>query len=281
MKKLLLLGFSLIIFVSLFFIVLAYVPGEKAEGADNNEQDKFRYVKNEAYGFGEKLEYKVGYKFITAGTGYFQILQKPGEWNGRPCYDIRFQVKSLESLEWLYKVDDNYRTVIDVSGIFPWHFEQHVREGNYKKDFKAEFDQENHFAVTDYKGKKKKYKVTPYIHDIVSAFFYVRTLNIGAMRKDTIFYLKNFFNDTSYSLGVKVLGKQTIEVEAGKFRCVVVEPLVMEGGLFKSEGKILIWLTDDDRKIPVKVGTKIIIGFVGAELTRYSGIRGPIKAKIE
>jgi hypothetical protein len=100
------------------------------------------------------------------------------------------------------------------------------------------------------------------------------------MRKDSVFYLKNFFDDTTFTLGVKIKGKQTIEVEAGKFRCIVVEPLVVQGGLFKSEGNILIWLTDDERKIPVKVGTKIVIGFVGAELVKYSGLRGPINAKL-
>jgi hypothetical protein len=92
--------------------------------------------------------------------------------------------------------------------------------------------------------------------------------------------LKNFFEDSTYTLGVKYLGKEEVEVEAGKFRCVIVEPLVVKGGLFKNEGRILIWMTDDERKIPVKVGTKIVIGFVGAELTKYSGVRGQIKAKL-
>ncbi|MDA3843898.1 MAG: DUF3108 domain-containing protein [Candidatus Kapabacteria bacterium] len=248
---------------------------------------KLRYVENEAYGFGETLEYKVGYKFITAGTGYFKILPEPKYVNGRPCYDIRFEVKSFKGLEFLYKVRDRYRTVIDAKGIFPYRFEQHIREGNYKRDSKATFDQINHQAIIKKKDKRtgktkvKKYDVPEYVHDIVSAFYYVRTLDLGSMKKGSIINVENFLKDTTYSLGVKIHGKQTIEVEAGTFKCIVIEPLVKEGGLFKNEGEILIWVTDDDRKIPVKVGTEIIIGFVGAELTKYSGIRGPIKAKIK
>jgi hypothetical protein len=69
-------------------------------------------------------------------------------------------------------------------------------------------------------------------------------------------------------------------VDAGTFKCIVIEPMVTEGGLFKSEGNILVWLSDDDRKIPVKVATKIPIGYVEAKLTRYSGLRGPLKAKL-
>ncbi|HAP36800.1 MAG TPA: hypothetical protein DCQ28_13015 [Bacteroidetes bacterium] len=57
--------------------------------------------------------------------------------------------------------------------------------------------------------------------------------------------------------------------------------MVKEGGLFKSEGRILIWLSDDERKIPVKVNTKVIIGSIDAELKEYSGLNGPLKSKIE
>ncbi len=239
-------------------------------------QSSFRYHPNEAYGYGERLDYKVRYGFIVAGEGYLHILSKPIFRNGRECYDVRFQVNSLKSLEWIYKVRDWYSTVLDVAGIFPWEFEQHIREGNYRRDFKAVFDQVNHFANVD----GKKYKVPPFVHDIVSAFYYVRTLPLGSMPKDTVLYLYNFFKDTTYKLGVKILGKQNVEVEAGRFRCVVVEPLVVEGGLFKSEGSIYVWLTDDERKMPVKVATKILIGYVSADLVSYRGLRGPLKAKL-
>lgn len=241
-----------------------------------SNQKKFRYVPNEAYGFGERLEYKVGYKFITAGTGYFHILPEPVMVNNRQCYDVRFQVKSLESLDWLYRVRDQYRSVIDVGGIFPWEFEQRIREGNYKRDFTAKFDQFNNLAIVG----DKTYEVPEYVHDIVSAFYYVRTLDLKSFRKDSVFYLKNFFDDTTYNLGVRIKGRETIEVDAGKFRCIVIEPMVVEGGLFKSEGSIFVWLSDDERKIPVKVATRIPIGFVEAKLTRFSGLRGPLSAKI-
>lgn len=237
---------------------------------------KFRYVPNEAFGFGEKLEYKVGHKLITAGKGYIQVMPDPVEIYGRKCYDVQFSVRSLESLEWIYKVRNRYRTILDVQSIFPWLFMQRNREGDYKRDFKAVFDQYRHKAVT----KDSIYEVPPNVHDVVSAFFYVRTMELENMEKGDVFELQNFYDDSTYNLGVKILGRETIEVEAGKFECVVIQPLVVEGGLFKSEGHIYIWLTDDKRKIPVKVATKILIGYVGAELVHYSGVRGPIDAKL-
>lgn len=238
--------------------------------------EEFRKVENKAFNFGERLDYKVGYSFITAGTGYFQVMPMSVNQNGRKSFDIRFRVYSLESLKWIYQVDDAYRSVLDVEGIFPWMFQQRIREGKYKRDVSATFDQRNKKAYE----KDKTYNVPPYVHDIVSAFYYVRTQNLKSMRNGHIFYLENFFDGKTNKLGVKIHKRETLKVDAGTFKTIMIEPLVVDGGLFKSEGHIYIWLTDDENKIPVKVSTKILIGDVFAELTKFSGLLNKATARI-
>ena len=117
------------------------------------------------------------------------------------------------------------------------------------------------------------------MNDIVSAFYLARTYDYSNMKLKDRIHLQNFYKDNVYDLDVRYLGKETIEVPAGKFNCIIIEPLVQEGGLFKSEGSILIWLTDDNLKIPVKVKTKVVIGSIDAELTSYSGLAGKITSK--
>jgi hypothetical protein len=240
-------------------------------------QQSLRTIENEAYGFGEKLEYKVGYQFVKAGDAYFHILPKSVKYKGRPCYDIRFEVRSLKSLDWLYRVHDVYRTIVDIDGIYPYYFEQRIREGGYSRDAKAYFDHGEKKAIVG----DKTFPFPVFSHDIVSAFYFVRTMDLQSKKKGEIIQLKNFVDDSTYTFGVKIHGKQTVKVEAGTFDCIVIEPMLTKGGLFKSEGKILIWLTNDERKIPVKVSTKIIIGAIEAELTKFSGTRGAVKAKIK
>ncbi len=249
--------------------MLAYVCSATAQ--------PLRSLPNEAFGLGEELYYNVGYKFITAGTGAFKIAPKLVERNGIPCYDITFEVQSLKSLDWVYKLRNTYRTLVDVDGVFPWFFEQHNREGNYRRDFWAELDQRKHSAKTS----DGEFAIEPFTHDVVSAFFYVRTLNLKNTKRGDVVNLKNFADKDVYDLKVRILGRQTVQTDVGTFNCVGIEPLVVEGGLFKSEGRIVIWLTDDDRKIPVKVSTKIVIGSVDAVLTGYKGLRGQITAKVE
>ena len=244
--------------------------------SDSLKAHQLRKINNEAFGVGERLVFEVNYGFITAGEATMAIPAMDTI-AGRLCYRVEFSVNSLPSFSWIYKVEDRYLTFIDAEAIAPWKFEQHIREGSYRRDFIAEFDQYKHMAHTT----EGDHPIPPYVHDIMSAFYYARTMDFSASKVGDITTLYNFYKDTTYDLGVKFLGRQELEVAAGTFNTVVVEPLVREGGLFKSEGRIVIWLTDDERKIPVRVNTKVLIGSIDTELKSYSGLRGPLRSRIK
>jgi len=236
--------------------------------------DEFRKLPNNAFREGEKLTFDVKYGFVTAGIATMHI-PKIKRISGRNAYHVTFEVNSVPSFDIFYKVRDRYETYIDVEGLFPWRFEQHIREGNYSRDFSAFFDQRKGKAKTS----EGEYDIPKYVHDIVSAFYFARTLDYSGMKKGDKIHLQNFYKDKVYDLDVVYHGKETIEVAAGKFDCIIVEPLVQEGGLFKSEGNIVIWLTDDNIKMPVRVKTKVVVGAIDADLTSFEGLAGPLKSK--
>ncbi|VAX25596.1 ATP-dependent exoDNAse (exonuclease V) alpha subunit - helicase superfamily I member [hydrothermal vent metagenome] len=228
---------------------------------------KFRKLENNAFTVGEKLTFEIKYGFVTAGVAVMEI-PKMKRISGRDVYQITFKVNSLPSFDPLYKVRDRYETYLDKEGIFPWRFEQHIREGGYSRDFSAFFDQRRGKAKTS----EGTYKIPLYVNDIISAFYYARLLDFSKMKEGEVFELHNFYKDKVYPLQIIYHGKETINVDAGTFRCIIVEPVIAKGGLFKTEGNIIIWLSDDQLRIPVKVKTKIIIGSIDAELTNYKGL---------
>lgn len=252
--------------------------------ADSTVTKDFRKISQKAFKPGEKLTFEISYGFVNAGEAVMEIDKNYQTINGRKCYDIRFYVNSSSSFEWVYKVRDFYRTYVDAEGLFPWRFEQHIKEGNYQRDFEAIFDQQNLKAKT-YTGEKEpkkfegEFDIPEYTQDAMSAFYLARTFDYSKMKEGDKISLQNFYKDKTYPLDVRYLGKETIEVPAGEFRCIKVEPLVQEGGLFKSEGSIVVWMTDDERRMPVKVKTKVIIGSIDADLSEYSGLAGPLNSK--
>jgi hypothetical protein len=242
--------------------------------ADSLKTPRYRKVRNTAFDVGERLVFDVRYGFITAGEALMQISGFDSI-AGRKTYRVQFTVNSLPSFSWIYRVEDRYLTFIDFESIAPLRFEQHIQEGSYKRDFTAEFDHLNKTARTS----EGQYPIPEYVHDILSAFYYVRTVDFSGLKTGDTIMMHNFYKDTSHELVVKLLGRQELEVGAGTFRSLVVEPLVKEGGLFKSEGRIVIWLTDDDLKVPIRVNTKVVIGSIDVELREYSGLSGPVKAR--
>ncbi len=238
------------------------------------KNDEFREIENNAFKVGEKLTFDVRYGFVTAGIASFNIPQMK-RISGREAYFVTFEVNTVPSFDWIYKVRDRYVTYIDKEGLFPWRFEQHIREGGYSRDFSAFFDQRKGKAKTS----EGEYDIPKYVNDIVSAFYLARTFDYSNLKVDDRFHLQNFYKDKVYDLDVRYVGRETVEVPAGKFDCVIVEPLVQEGGLFKSEGSVLVWLTNDKIKIPVKVKTKVVIGSIDADLTAYEGLAGELESK--
>lgn len=270
---------KLLIYTSLIALQLTIAfPALMAQKTGNEAPaaTKYRSIDQNAFDVGEELIFDVNYGFVTAGQARMSIPRYSYQ-KGRKCYHVQFLVKSTSFLDALYQVRDRYESHIDAEGIFPWKFIQRIREGGYKRDFSARFDHEEQQAYTS----EGKYPIPMFTQDVLSAFYFMRTYDYDSMRKGQRVELKNFYKDSTYTLTVIYHGKQTVEVEAGKFRTIVLEPIMEEGGLFKASGRILVWLTDDDKKIPVQVDAEIPIGSITSELTEYKGIKGRISARIE
>ena len=275
---------NLISFLSIVSIL--FIAGGVSAQDTNKTPVTFRTIQQNAFTAGEKLEFEINYGFITAGHATMEIAPSYANINGRDAYDISVRINSSSSFEWVYKVEDLYKCYMDRDGLFPWKFEQHIHEGNFKKDFEAIFDHENkkvkaYTSENDPKKFEGEYDIPMYVHDILSAFYFARTIDYSGMSEGSTIKLENFYDDKVNPLNVKYLGKEEVDVPAGEFRCIKVEPMVVEGGLFKSEGSIIVWLTDDERKMPVLVKTKVIVGSMDVELTSYTGLAGPLNSKID
>ncbi|MCX6170052.1 MAG: DUF3108 domain-containing protein [Ignavibacteriales bacterium] len=253
----------------IFFLILLVSSGNLY-----SQKSEFRKIENKAFKVGELLTFEVNYGFITAGYAEYSI-PRIVKIAGRDVYNVTFNVSSVSTFDSFYKVRDHYETFIDVQGIFPWRFEQHIREGGYSRDFSAFFDQRKNKAKTS----EGSYDIPKYVNDIVSALYLARTFDYSKLKEGDKFHLENFYKDRTYPLEILYKGKETVSVLAGKFDCIILEPLVREGGLFKNEGSIVIWLTDDVLRIPVKVKTKVLVGSIDAELSSYSGLAGELKSK--
>jgi hypothetical protein len=243
-------------------------------------------VENKAFKIGEKFTYKIHYGFIRAGTATMEVKNEI-TLNNRPCYHIQTTARSAAGFNFIYKVEDVVDSYLDKQGLFSWKFNKRLREGGYKADLLVDyFPQDSLANVTfiRYKGRMKVYKqqnytvkIPPFTLDILASLYYTRTrkLEIG-----NSLFITNHDNKKIYELEVKVYRKEIIDTDAGKFECLLVEPLLKGEGLFKQKGSLKIWLTNDQYKIPVLMISEIAIGHITTELEKIEGISGKIPSRI-
>lgn len=230
-------------------------------------QEVNRSWANHAFGVSEKLNFNIDYAFITAGYAEISI-DTMIEIGGRQCYQVVSKVRSNKVFDIVFKVRDRVETNIDVRGIYSRRYFKQLQEGKYRDIREVIYEPERGLAHLLIKGVyKETTKIESCAQDILSALFFVRTLEFDV--GDTINI--NLHDMTkSYPLKVRVNRRERVQVPAGEFDCLVVEPFLETEGMFRSKGKIELWLTDDERKIPVLMRTEIaIIGYIDAKLAQY------------
>ncbi|HDS01655.1 MAG TPA: DUF3108 domain-containing protein [candidate division Zixibacteria bacterium] len=232
------------------------VPADELE-TDND----FRFVRNDAFGVGEKLTFTIGWKMIKAGEATMEVSEVLDH-EDRPVYRIRTIAKSFPFFDNFFKVRDTAETWVDVEGLFTWFFRKKLNEGNYENEQVQLYDQSRNIV----RAQDTAFVVPEYVQDVLSSLYYVRTLDLEV--GDTI-TISNFEKDKCYPLPVIVHRREIIEVPAGKFKCIKVEPLLQSAGIFKHEGTLSVWLTDDRLKMPVLMKSKVVVGSIYAELTDY------------
>jgi hypothetical protein len=235
-------------------------------------------VVNKAFQIGEKLRYRVTYGFMDAGEAVLELKSTTKKGANRELMHAVGSGRTLGGFNAFFKVVDSYETFLDKKGVFPWFFVRRVDEGGYK------INQDYAFKHDKYKvdnGKGKEFKIPVGIQDMISSFYYARTLNFKDMKKGKTFEFKCFMDDEIYNLKIKYVGDETITIRKGKFSCHKFVPVVQTGRYFKSEEDVNFWVTNDDNKIPVLVKAKIPVGVVKMHLVEWSGLKNELKCKVK
>jgi len=262
------LALALVILIGVApFIYFASFEMGAAEASENNPEigevgDPIdRNLENLSFGVGEHLEFEVKYGFINAGTATMSV-ERLIEYENRPCFLITSIARSNSFFSTFYKVEDRVETIVDALGLFSWRFEKNLNEGKYHAQRLITFDQRHQKAFY----KEDTADVPLFVQDALSVFYYVRTQGLEVGKS---VFVDHYNDGKLFNLEVKVLEKETITVEAGTFECYVVEPLLKSVGVFKHEGQLKVWLTDDRLRLPVLMKSKVLVGSISAELTDY------------
>jgi len=248
-----------------------------------------RVIENNAFTVGEKLTFIVRWGIIKAGEATMAIQDTLSVRN-RKAYQMISTARSAKTFDLIFKVRDKVESWIDSKGIFSWRFHKQLREGSYKFDLLVDYNQwlgkANIESIRYHNEEPLRIKnqesfdlsIPPYVLDVLAAFYYVRTqdLEIGMP-----LYMTNHDNQKIYNLKVIIQKREIKKVKVGKFNTIKVQPVLRGEAIFKQKGRLWIWLTDDQYKIPVLMKSAVFVGSITTELVKIEGLPLPLPSQIK
>lgn len=219
------------------------------------------------FGAGERAEYQVKLGALSVGEGSMNVLGIETV-DGRPTFHARLHVKGGIPLA---RVDTRMDSWIDTQGLFSRRFEQDQHELRFKRHRIFDFFPESR-SFRQRETSEVGRLPTDRPLDDVSFLYYTRTL---PLRVGDSYSIERYFKEDGNPVVINVLRKETIQVPAGTFNTIVVQPIIQTDGLFGQGGRAEVYFTDDDRRVLVHLRSRVpLVGSLSLSLKEYEAAPG-------
>ena len=212
---------------------------------------------------GEELHYSAGFRLFPAGNAILSL--KSDSLNGELTYLLSTSVKTNSFLDNFYEVRDETLSWLNVEDFSLLKALKEIREGKYHRNHSAHISGDSLLI-----WNKKYFTITDPVYDPIAFIYFLRCqkLSLG----DTFHFL-SASEKKIREVGVNITGKESINVSAGSFDCLKVEPVSSDGvPLLKNNGELRVWLSNDDIKMPVKIEMKTNVGTMVMKLKEIKHI---------
>ncbi|QJB55383.1 DUF3108 domain-containing protein [Pseudodesulfovibrio sp. zrk46] len=221
------------------------------------------------FGPGEKLTYEIHWTFIHAGDAILEVMPDT-EMNGVPARHFKATAKTVPWVDKIYKVRDTLEAWTDMDVNYALRYKKDQNEGTYHKNVDLIFDKDTNQSLRYVRGELKHTLEQPLnVFDPMSILYSFRkqilykTMEFGANVTDG----KKSVVGEAYVAGV-----EDVETPMGKIRAFKVNLNTKHlSGVFKKskDAELVVWFSADNRRIPVKVRSKVKVGHFTLELVDY------------
>ncbi|HMW07012.1 MAG TPA: DUF3108 domain-containing protein [Leptospiraceae bacterium] len=233
----------------------------------------------EAFTVGEVLKYNISLWGITVGYSTMSVSGKTLV-NGEECFIFETKAEGTPFINRIFKVDDRIKSIWNIPRKLPVYSEKKLHEGFYKRNHSIVFDlkkktahwEQNQFSGnTDKAGVQKQgakwvekegdYANLPSeFQDILSAIYYQREYK-AQVEVGKSFSISLFDDLKLTEMKIQILREEKLELkingEEKEIDTIVVQPFIKTTGIFRSKGNIYIWISNDSKRMPVKITADI------------------------
>jgi len=219
--------------------------------------------------FPEQLVYEVSWGIVSVGQATLGVREIVN-FNGLPAYHVVSEARSNGFCDAFYKVRDLNESWVDARDLSSLGYAKKLREGRFFRDEWVLYDKAAGTFLSKTVNRDGGYlwavgTVPVRVQDILSSLYYLRSRRLEPGAEVIV----DVNTKRTWPLVVRVLRRETVKTKAGTFPCLVLEPALREEGIFIQKGrKLQVWLTDDERKVPVLMSVEVFFGHVTARLAK-------------
>lgn len=213
---------------------------------------------------GERLTYEVSWLNLTAAIAVMEVAPTEGKGGISSTATLIGTAQSTPIITKFFPVDNRVESELDLDTLTPAHLAFRRREGKKKEDIEYTFHQKEGTVIAVRGGTTESVSIPAGTHDIISCLYYTRAVlppRPGASLKMNVYHDKK-----NRPVEVRVEGIETLEGGWGRVETVRVRVIMPFHGLFMNKGDIHVWVTNDERKTPVRMKAKVVLGVIVADL---------------
>ena len=211
---------------------------------------------------GERLTYDISWLNILAGTAVMEVQADGAADKSRA--KLVTTAQSRPAISKFFPVDNRVESEFDLRSQLPQHMVFRRREGRNKEDIEYTFHHAEGTVTAVRQGTAETVPIPAGTQDLISCLYYVR--NQLPMTPGASLMLNVYHDKKNRQVEVRVENIETLEGVWGRAETAQVVVIMPFKGLFINKGNIRVWFTTDDRRIPVRMKAKVIIGAIVADL---------------
>jgi len=263
----------------------APVPVRRLPEIEDEEGFTGRRPNQDPFRVGEEIVFDISYWGIDAGELAMRVLPFVSV-NGRKSYRFQTTARTVSVFESIYKVNDIAETYLEFEEMRPSSYRLNIKETNQLGNARAIHDWPSGMVrfwekkVTKegkVEEKKFEWEGSAFAQNAFSSIWYLRTFQLKPGRTYK-FWLAH--ENENLLIECEVLRQERLKTSLGTFETVVIKPRATKNGEPHSIGDNLFWMTADDRKLPVRIESKIKIGKIVGSLAKLARAEDPVPQRL-
>lgn len=244
-----------------------------------------------AFQAGERMDFVLHYRWgaINSDVGSATVTLDNVTYDGQEAFLCHAHGRTSKLFDIFFKVREDFKSWFTRDGLKPLKFTRDTHEGGYeaRNTFIYRWAEKTPYIDADVYSSSSGQRnpdlpLTPCTFDIPSLFFYARNMDFDAVEPGRKYPMTFAIDDDVYNVYFILYGRETIKVKGiGTVKTIKFAAKLLEGEVFKGEEDMMIWVTDDENRLPVYFEAPLLVGFATGRLTGYDGLKYPFTSLVE